>query len=57
MMVKTSADLPCIDCFDTCEARLWLTRAYELEKGGFPVTTINLPCPKNNVTYIIKEES
>ncbi len=55
MTIKTSADLPCLDCLDNCEAKLTLYRAYEFEKGGFPVETISLPCPKNKVTYIISK--
>ena len=54
MEVKTTKDLPCLDCLDNCEAKQWLTKAYELDNGGFKVKAINLPCPKNKVTYLIK---
>ncbi len=48
-------DLPCFDCLENCEAKLWLKRAHELDKGGLTVETINLPCPQNGVTYIISK--
>ena len=43
--------LPCLDCELDCEAKVWLVRAFELHKAGVDIKRINLPCPRDGVTY------
>ena len=43
--------LPCLECPNDCEAKTWLGRAKALSDAGLRISAINLPCPKNKVTY------
>jgi len=48
--------LPCLECPDKCEAKKWINKAYELHQAGVECK-INLPCPKNGVTYVVGGEN
>jgi len=50
-MTDNTDKLPCLECDRDCEAKTWLWRAKVLSEAGFRISKVNLPCPKNSVTY------
>ena len=51
--IEARTKLPCLECNDECEAKKWIYMAKIFSEGGAPVAKINLPCPKNKMTYVV----